>query len=351
MLPIIFVMPLVQLLILVHAATLEMKQIRLLVIDNDLSSTSRGLNSSFSGSPFFKVETSLLSPSQADAMLMKGEVDAVLSIPQKLEYKLFRNESPEILLQINAINGTAAGLISAYASRILQSYNSGILMKSKQLHQSAPAAVNISPSFWYNPEMNYKIYMLPGILVILITVVGMFLTALNIVREKEMGTIEQINVTPVVKYQFIAGKLIPFWIIAMFEFFFGLGLGIILFNMPVVGNIGLIALVVGIFLLVVLALGLLLSVISQTQQQVMFVAFFFLLVFILMSGLFTPVETMPEWAQFANIINPFAYLMQMLRMVLLKGSTAIDIAKEILSLSLYALLAIVLAVRMYRKTG
>jgi ABC-2 type transport system permease protein len=328
-----------------------MQSIRLLVIDNDLSSYSRGLTTSFSGSPFFRVHQERMSPENAFEVLMKGEADAILSIPENLEYDCIRNEKPEVLLQVNAINGTAAGLISGYSSRILQSYNQGIALKALTMTGLIPQQVEVVQSFWYNPEMNYKIYMLPGILVILVTVVGMFLTAINIVREKEMGTIEQINVTPVKKYQFITGKLIPFWIIAMFELFFGLGLGVLFFQLPIEGSLGLIALVVGIYLMVVLALGLLLSVVSQTQQQVMFVSFFFLLVFILMSGLFTPVETMPDWAQQINIINPFAYLMKVLRMVLLKGSDAYDILGELIALSIYALLAITLAVRAYRKTN
>jgi ABC-2 type transport system permease protein len=193
--------------------------------------------------------------------------------------------------------------------------------------------------------------MVPGILVILVTIISLFLTAMNIVREKEMGTIEQINVTPIRKYQFIIGKLLPFLIIALFELAFGLFLGRILFDVPIVGSLPLLFGFAVIYLLVILGFGLFLSVISDSQQQVMFVVFFFMLVFILMSGIFTPTESMPEWANQVNIINPIAYFMRVIRMILLKGSGFIDILPEFFSLTIYAIISLSLAVWRYRKVA
>jgi ABC-2 type transport system permease protein len=193
--------------------------------------------------------------------------------------------------------------------------------------------------------------MVPGILVILVTIISLFLTAMNIVREKEMGTIEQINVTPIKKYQFIIGKLLPFLIIALFELAFGLFLGRIIFHVPVVGNLSLLFGFAVIYLLVILGFGLFLSVISDSQQQVMFVTFFFMLVFILMSGIFTPTESMPAWANKVNIINPIAYFMSVIRMILLKGSGFSDILTEFYSLLIYAFISLGLAVWRYRKTA
>lgn len=197
--------------------------------------------------------------------------------------------------------------------------------------------------------MNYKIFMLPGILVILITIIGMFLSALNLVREKEMGTTEQINVTPIKKYQFIIGKLLPFWIIALFELTLGLVIGYYFFDVPVLGNISTLLLFASIYLFAVLGVGLFISTIASTQQQLMFVSFFFMLTFILMSGIFTPVESMPAWAQKINIINPFSYFIRVIRMILLKGSGLIDISREIVSMSVYALIALSFSIWRYRK--
>lgn len=193
--------------------------------------------------------------------------------------------------------------------------------------------------------------MLPGVLVILVTIIGMFLSSVNLVREKEMGTIEQINVTPIRKYQFIIGKLIPFWVIALFELSFGLLIGKWFFYVPIEGSLALLFGFTSVYLLVVMGIGLFISTMSSTQQQVMFLTFFFLVTFIMMSGIFTPTESMPDWAQRVNIINPLAYFMRVIRMVLLKGSGFTDISKEFISLGIYAVIILSLATWRYRKVA
>jgi ABC-2 type transport system permease protein len=157
-------------------------------------------------------------------------------------------------------------------------------------------------------------------------------------------------VTPIRKYQFILAKLLPFWIIALGELAFGLVLARVLYSLPMVGSLGLLFMFASIYLLVVLGIGLFLSTISSTQQQLMFVAFFFIVTFILMSGVFTPAESMPEWAQKVNLLNPAAYFMRVIRMILLKGSQFHDISKEFFSLLIYATLILTLAITNYRKT-
>jgi len=352
MLPIIFALPVVQLLVLVYAANLDMKEVKMIVLDQDLSQTSRSLINSFEGSPFFSIQGHTFSLEEAMGQLKLNKADLIVSIPSGFEYKLFSKGKTEIQLLINAINITTAGLTNAYASSIISDYNKDII--ANNIHIVSPASnfnINMGYSFWYNPEMNYKIYMLPGILVILVTIIGMFLSALNLVREKEMGTIEQINVTPIRKYEFIAGKLLPFWLIALFELAFGLFIGKLLFNMPMIGSLPLLFLVACIYLLLALGLCLLVSTVSKTQQQVMFVTFFVFLTFVMMSGIFTPTESMPDWAQKLNIINPLAYLMKVIRMILLKGSGFNDIKREFFSLLVYAVIAISLAIWRYRKTA
>ena len=192
--------------------------------------------------------------------------------------------------------------------------------------------------------------MVPGILVLLITVISLFLSGMNLVREKEIGTIEQINVTPIKKHQFIIGKLVPFWIIALFELAFGLVLGKLMFHIPIEGNLFLVFGVASLYLLVVLGIGLFISTITENQLQSMFFSFFFALVFILMSGLFTSVESMPDWGQFINKLNPIAYFIRVIRMILLKGSGIKDILYEIGALTFYAISILSLAVWRYRKT-
>jgi len=349
-LPILFILPIVQLIILVYAANLEMQHIKMHIVDKDLSSTSRQLCSKFEASPFFHIKEQSFSIEYAEKELKEDAVDVILHIPKGFEKDLLKNKKSKLQLLINAINGTTAGLINVYSTSVIIDFNKDVVIDWLGIpNKEKLGGINVISSFWYNSELNYKIYMLPGILVILVTIIGMFLTALNIVREKEMGTIEQINVTPIKKYQFIIGKLIPFWLIGLFEFFFGLLIGVILFNVPVVGSLWLLLGITCVYLFVVLGLGLLLSTISQTQQQVMFISFFFMLVFILMSGIFTPTESMPDWAQKVNIINPFTYFIRALRMILLKGSDFFDILKDFIALSIYAVVTIIMSVWMYRK--
>ena len=351
MLPIIFILPVVQMLVLVYAATLEMKNINLEVVDFDNSTMSRKIIDAFDASPFYTVTDYKHSVAKAEESLIDNTAYAVLVIPAGLEKGLLKGDPQSIQFLVDAINGMAAGLINSYSSAILQSVNMEIMADMMQFNQkqSTLKQIDIKRRFWYNPGLNYKHYMVPGILVILVTIIGMFLSALNIVREKEIGTIEQINVTPIRKYQFMAGKLIPFLVIALFELALGLLVGWIVFDQPFRGSLVVLFSFAALYLLLVLGFGLLLSTLSNTQQQVMFLTFFFLIVFILMSGIFTPVETMPKWAQKVNIINPFAYFMKVNRMVLLKGSGFQDLLKEFSYIAIYALLILTFAVKYYRK--
>jgi ABC-2 type transport system permease protein len=211
--------------------------------------------------------------------------------------------------------------------------------------------IEITNRYWYNETLNYKYYMLPGILVILITAIGFLMAGLNLVREKEIGTIEQINVTPVRKYHFIIAKMMPFLIIGLVDMAIGLLIGKLAFNIPFEGSIFLMFFAATLFLIAVLGLAIFISTFSSTQQQYMFVAFFCMIIFILMSGIFTPYESMPMWAQDFNLINPVAYLMRINRMVMLKGSTIYDVSRELISLIAIGIVFTTLAVRRYRKTA
>ncbi|MEI8004779.1 MAG: ABC transporter permease [Bacteroidota bacterium] len=352
MLPIIFVVPIVQLLILVNAATFEMKNITVSVVDLDLSTSSRKLISKYEGSPFYQVVQTTFSYEKALDLMQKGKVDVIIRIPNGFERHLVKENQGKVQFVINAINQSVAGLSSAYCSSILIDFNRELMQDWLSPAQMAGLKnIRTDYSYWYNPKLNYKTYMVPGILVLLVTIIGLLLSGMNIVREKEIGTIEQINVTPIRKIQFIAGKLTPFWIIAMFELAFGLTVGKLFFDIPLVGNLWLIFLSGGVYLFVILSFGLLVSTITNTQQQAMLVSFFFMVVFILMSGLFTSIESMPGWAQQIDRLNPLMYFIKIMRMVLLKGSTFADISPHFYSLVVYAIVTVSLAVRRYRKVA
>jgi len=352
MLPIIFVVPIVQLLILVNAATFEMKNIRVSVVDLDLSSSSRKLISKYEGSPFYKIIQNTFSYDEAMDLMQRGKVDVIIRIPNGFERQLVRENQSKVQFVINAINQAVAGLSSAYCTSILIDFNRELMQDWLSPAQMAGLKnIRTDYSYWYNPKLNYKTYMVPGILVLLVTIIGLLLSGMNIVREKEIGTIEQINVTPIRKIQFIAGKLTPFWIIALFELAFGLSVGKLFFDIPLVGNLWLIFLSGGVYLFVILSVGLLVSTVTNTQQQSMLVTFFFMVVFILMSGLFTAIESMPGWAQQIDRLNPLMYFIKIMRMVLLKGSTFADISPHFYSLVAFAIVMVSLAVWRYRKVA
>lgn len=348
----IFGMPLLQMLVLVFAATNDMKNIDMVVVDKDLSETSRQLIAKFDAIPFYHLNSAVLDESAGEEMLRNNTADAILVIPANTERHLVRNNKAQIQLLVNAIDGNSAQLIYSYSSQIIGNFNQHLIAEWKGIPEfSAPSTIKIAERYWYNTELEYKWYMAPGILAILVTIIGMFMSGMNLVREKEIGTIEQLNVTPVKKYQFIVGKLVPFWIIALFDLAFGLFIAWLVFRLPIVGSLWLLFGLASVYLVSVLGLGLFISTVSDTQQQVMFISFFFMMIFILMGGIFTPVESMPHWAQAINHVNPIYYFMRIMRHVVLKGSGFFDLFEEFISLLILGILFLSLAIWRYRKTS
>ena len=348
----IFFIPIVQMLILVPAVTFEIKNIKLGVVDHDMSPESRAIISKLQGSEFFNLKYFTFSSGEAEDLLHANKCDLVLIIPEDFSNDLIREKKAGVMALTNAINATSAQLSWAYVSNLLRDYNTGLIQE--YIHSVPPhflPGINIENRFWYNPLLNYKFYMLPGVLVLLVTAIGLLLAGLNVVREKEMGTIEQLNVTPIRKYQFVVAKLIPFLLIGLIDMAFGLLLGKIFFNIPFTGSIWLLVGFTTLYLVAILGLTLFMSSISGTQQQYLFVVFFILMIFVLMSGIFTPAESMPRWAQDFNTINPAAYFMRVIRAVMLKGSGLQDIILEIKGISVIGVATISLAIIAYRKTA
>ena len=214
MLPLIFVMPIVQLLILANAADYELRNINIMIIDQDLSSMSQRLVGKFQASPHFNVVNAAFNHDAGSDELLTNEADLVLEIPNNFERSLWRNGEEVLQLNINAINGVKAGLANAYSNTIIRDFNAEILSEQPGVQFTGlQPGMEVTYRNWFNPTQEYDNFMVPGILVMLVTLVGMFLSGMNVVKEKEIGTIEQINVTPIRKYQFIIGKLLPFWII------------------------------------------------------------------------------------------------------------------------------------------
>ena len=352
----IIAVPILQMLIFVPAITFEIKRIDLAVIDNDRSQASRELVSKLTGSSFFVVTATPATVTEAESMLLSGDADIALVIPPDFSRGLAGVTTPRLQVLADAVNASTAQLSWSYITSVIRDFNREVIISTGMIPANMAAirtgslpGISVSPRYWYNPKLNYKYYMLPGVLVILITAIGLMMTGLNLVREKESGTIEQINVTPIMKWQLIASRIIPFFIIGFFDLALGLGIGWLAFNIPFEGSLLLFFACAAIFLVAVLGLALFFSTMASTQQQFLFIAFFFVMVFILMSGIFTPTESMPLWAQQFNLVNPVAYLMRINRMVMLKGSGFSEIMRDMAMLTILALSYLSLAIRAYRK--
>jgi ABC-2 type transport system permease protein len=347
---VMFIAPMLQLIIIPLAADYEVRNINLVVLDHDHSTMGAQLINKIAASTYFKLVDYTSFPKKAYSSFDADKADIVLEIPASFEKTMVREGHVSPMLTVNAVNGVKANLGAAYLQSIIQDYNASIRLRwidptGKQLKPN----LQISTLNRFNPFMNYKLFMAPGILVTLLTLVGSFLTALNIVREKEIGTIEQINVTPVRKSHFILGKLIPFWVIGMMILTMGLILLRIIYHIVPAGNILWLYLFAAIYLMAVLGLGLLISTFADTQQQALLIAFFLFMIFILLGGLFTPIDSMPPWVQKVTWFNPVSYFIDVVRMIILKGSSLADIKYHILAMLGFAGFLNGWAVINYRK--
>jgi ABC-2 type transport system permease protein len=356
----IFVVPLAQMLILANAATFEVKSSRLYVVDHDHTPMSRGVVDRLASSGRFVPTASSQSLARADEAMLGRDVDAILVIPDGFERDLVRVHRAPVQLVLNAEDGAAAAVTQAYAGRILADYSAELGAEVSPTLASVGALAELPPRRgagvidvrqrgWYNAELDYIDFMVPGILVVLVTIVGTLLTAMNIVREKESGTLDQLNVTPVTRSTFIAAKLIPLWSLALLDLAIGLFVAWAVFHVPMRGNLLIVFFAAAIYLVAALGIGLWVSTIAETQQQAMFVTFSIMLIYILMSGIFTPVSGMPEWAQWIAEATPITHFVRLMREVLLKGADLADVAGEIGILAGTGVVVLTLAVRQYRK--
>ncbi len=374
LLSILVVAPLVEFMIFPFCADYEIKVLDIAFIDNDHSQMSKDIIHKFNSSDIFVTHGILDNKKSADEMMKHDKIDILIEIPQDFEQDLFNNQETRIAITANAINSVKAGIGTGYAQEIIGGYMQDFAEKSGsaelpapadkiQAEQAAaqkrpkegkmslpsidnnttvssrPAKIGISNIYWYNEQMNYKNLIVPGILVILVTLIGCYVTALNLVREKEIGTIEQVNVTPIKRWQFLLGKMIPFWLLGMVEFIAGLLIMKFIFGISVQGSVPVLLGITAIYLLVMLGLGFFISSVSENQLQSMFIVLFLFIVFVLLSGVFTPTEGMPEWAHKINYLNPMSFYIEVIKKIILKGSAFYSVQTETIVLSIMAVLS------------
>lgn len=348
---VLIIAPIIQLILMPLAANYSVKNISIAVVDHDRSTLSQRFISKITASGYFKLTAYVNTYSEALAVLEKDRADLAIQIPANFEKNLVRENVQKIYIAINAIEGTKANLGGAYLGSIITDFNSEIRAAWPLGGVVEPIPqITIASSNWYNPLMNYNLYIVPAILVTLVTAMGMMQSAFSIVREKESGTIEQINVTPIKKHIFILGKLLPFMVLALVIFTLGLCIAWLLYHVTPVGSLLVLYASLIIYLFAVLGLGLLISTYSATQQQAMSLSFFFINIFNMMSGVFNSVDSMPQWAK--NIVETFppSHFIKIMRMVVLKGSGFSDISYHLVVIVLIGLVFNTWAVLNYRKT-
>ncbi len=344
----VVIFPLMIMVFMPWATTLDIRDINTVVVDHDVTETSRQFTRTINASSYFLLQDVVAGYDEAIDMMEFGDADLILEIPAGFEDEYAQTGAANILVAINTVNTTKGVLGRAY-----------IQMLAAQLppaveDSAAPALVpkmEMLVKNMYNPLLDYKYTMIPGLMVVVIVLLCGFMPAANVVEEKELGTIEQINVTPVSKFSFILAKLIPYWLIGLLAITLCFLLAWLIYGLTPAGSLWTIYFFTVLFILTMSGLGLVISNKSSTMQQATFVMFFFVMIFLMMCGLFTPVRSMPDWAQSIAAFTPTKYMVDVMRNVYLKGSSLADLQTEMIALSIMAVLLNVWAILSYRKSS
>lgn len=350
---IIVAMPLALMLVFPWAANQEVRDVKVAVVDLDHTPASTRLIERVSASEYFRLTDYASSYDEAFESVQCGESDVILQI----------DADGQTMISANAVNGTKGTLGSAYLRQIVEANRAENQASSNSTSGAAPSLTgraggesqvgggSATVRYLFNPILSYKFFMVPALMVMLLTLLSGFLPALNIVSEKEKGTIEQMNVSPISRFEFILGKLIPYWIIGFLVLTFAMTIAWLVYGLVPAGSLLTIYFFASLYILLISGFGLLISNFSNTMQQAMFVMFFFMLIFLLMSGLFTPVASMPDWAQWIAAFNPLKYFMEVMRMVYLKGCGIEHLTRQLLAILAFALVFNGAAIYSYRKNS
>lgn len=348
---IIVVMPFIQIVILGFAISTDVRNMSLGIVDMDLSASSRRIVDAFSVTESFTLKHAASSVKEAQELIDNGSIKIALVIPQHFERDLKRGDSPKIQAIIDGVDGNSAGVSMAYVNQIGQLLQKEWLSQSGQAREkiSSMRLVQIEPRMLYNATLESQNNIVPGIVAVLLTMITAFLTGMSIVREKEIGTLEQLMVTPIRSYELMLGKIIPFVILGFLLMNVGILATGLIFNLWMKGSLFLLYAMSLIFMLSTLGLGIFASTISQTQQQAMFISWFFAIFAILLSGFFIPIENMPDWVQGVTYLNPLRYFMVIIREIYLKGTGAAYLLKETMAMAFFGIITFSLAVGRFRK--
>jgi len=377
MLAIIFLVPIVQLFLLAFAITTEAKHIKLLVVDFDHSRISREIIQAFTHTDRFNIVGYTSDLSEIRQKMRAWKVQMALVIPQDFGEQLERNLKPEVQAVVDGVDGNTAGVSLGYASGILSGYGADYAQRhfrsvqyglqsaqessqpisqqsTQQTAQQGVQYIQIRPvtmeqRMWYNPDLSTQQFMVPAIAVILLTILPMMLSAMSLVKEKEIGTLEQLMVTPLKRQELLIGKLIPFLILSYVELSIVMTVAILFFKIQMSGSFVLLALLSLLYLFTTLGLGIFISTLGRSQQQAMFIAWFFMVFMIMLGGFFIPIENMPPVLQKLTYINPMRYFIYIVRDIFQKGSSIQFLAKDVIPMGVFGLLIFSFSVVKFQK--
>jgi drug efflux transport system permease protein len=352
MLGILFISPLLQILVIGNAVTTNVTNLKIVFYDNDRSPMSRELIQKFTSSEYFVPVAVEEDYTKLPDYLDGGKANIVLAIPDGFQRDVIRKEMPAVQAMIDGLDGNSAGIALGYIGSIVSSYSARVAEANPLIARDAKNMhmVAAQPRFWYNPNLISKVYIVPALIAIILTIITVFMTGMGIVREKEIGTLEQLMVTPIRSYQLILGKVIPFAFLGFLEIMIIMVFVFLLFGIGVAGSIPLLLFESALFILTTLGLGIFISTISETQQQALFFAWFVMIFGILLSGFFIPLANMPEVIQWLTYLNPLRYFLVILREIYLKATPLQYLLPETIAMAIFGVSIFTLAVLRFRRS-
>jgi ABC-2 type transport system permease protein len=350
---VLFVAPAIQVLVFGYAATNDVRHVSTAVYDLDNSVTSRELVARFVESGYFNVVEFINNEDRARELIDRGEVRAVLRMNKGFEDDLWGGRTTPLQVIVDGTDSNTASIVLDYSARITSQFSQEVLntqLKRLQGSIKLPGQVTLQTRAWFNENLESRNFYVPGVIANLILLITLLLTSMAIVREKEIGTMEQIMVTPIRPIEFILGKTTPFALIGFIITIVITGLGVFWFEVPIRGSLLLLFFATALYLMTTLGMGLLISTISQTQQQAMMSTFFFIFPAILLSGFAFPIANMPKVIQWLTYLNPLRYFLVILRGIFLKGVGFNILWPQMAALAVIGFITLWLASRRFRKT-
>jgi len=348
-LAIIFLIPIIQLVLLGYAATTDIKHLRTAVLDADRSAESRGLINAYRASNYFEITRYVDSHDDLARLIDNGDVRAGMLIPTGFAADIAARRKAQVGFVIDGSDPTVANTILAASQAVGQARSLALAIETLGGRSLPVPQIDVRPRVWYNPELKSANFMIPGLMGMILAFLATILTALSVVRERELGTLEQIIVTPIRPIELVIGKVLPYVGVAFFTLIEVLVVGVLWFKVPIHGNVLLLLLLSGLFLLTSLGLGLLISTIARTQQEAMLLAWLTILPTIFLAGFFFPIEAMPAPLRALSYFVPLRYLLIILRGIILKGVGLSVLYDDVIALAIFAVVLVGLAAFRFRK--